>query len=157
MNLELETAREIILKTKNASNSIKFDKLWKGVCAKCKNLSELNEEQSSDFYISLLESPNFIKLNSNEWTLKELFALDEVKKISSPVYTTEEFEINEDDYANYLSDIELKEMKEEKEEKISTPVIDLDDESTEYGQSDILQKVKDSESIIELEGEEYEE
>ncbi|MGL4950383.1 MAG: DNA-directed RNA polymerase subunit delta [Mycoplasma sp.] len=155
MNNELGIARETILNTKNANNSVKFEKLWKTVCSKCKTLKEDNEDQSSDFYISLLEDPHFIKLNNNEWTLKELFAYDDVKKISTPIYATEEFEINEDEYANYLSDIELKELKNKSKGSV-TSALDIGDESLigNYDESE-LDDVKVTGSIAGLEGDEY--
>lgn len=160
MNKKLSIAREIITHLKSSKNSISFQKLWESVCHKLKISEDIGKETASDFYIDLLEDPSFIKLNNNEWTLKELFSYDDVKKINSPVYPTEEFEINEEEYSEYLSNYEIMQLKEKKVDV--TASLDLNDMydsinidmSEEVVKSSPLKLIDDDN---ESEGEEYEE
>lgn len=159
MNKKLSTAREIISNLKSSKNSIAFQKLWETVCHKLKISEGVGKETASDFYIDLLEDPSFIKLNNNEWTLKELFTYDDVKKINSPVYPTEEFEINEEEYSEYLSNYEIMQLKEKKVD--ATTSLDLNDmydsiniEGEEAVKSTPLKLIDED---MDSEGEEYEE
>lgn len=156
MNQQLQTAKDIILNLKNNKKSIAFDKLWKNVCTKLKIRDEQCEILEPDFYITLLEEPCFIKLTSNEWTLKELFSYDDVKKITAPAYNTEEFEINEDEYQNYMSNIELKELAKKKLHGNSSDGLDADGHISLLDAADDTKQLDDEDADEnEIEGDEY--
>lgn len=157
MEKEIALARTIILSLKTKQKVISFTQLCKNVCSKLKMKPEAFEEIVTDFYIALLEDPDFIKLNNNDWTLKEFYNFDEVQKIISPVYVTEEFEINEDEYKEYLSSQEIKELNSKKIRESSA--LDLREmyAPKDTNPTKLLDDEDDAEENLDDEGENYNE
>lgn len=125
MNDLLITAREIILKNHKKNMAISFDELWKKT-ANSTGRKVNDDDLMSEFYLALLQDPNFIKLTNNEWTLKQLHTYSDVEKMSANIYKTEEFEIAEGDYDQFMSKYEINELKH-KSRNSDTTALDLDE------------------------------
>lgn len=132
----LEIAKDVILNHHNKKNkAINFDTLWTKTAANAKIKDVKDEDMIAEFYMELLQDPNFIKTNDNEWTLKQFHTFQEVEQMSANNFKTEEFEIGEENYQDYLSKDEIIELKH-KGRNSETTSLDLesldgeDDEST---------------------------
>lgn len=110
MNELLTIAKEVIIKHHKKNKAMSFNDLWKKTASIAK-MNSNDDDLISEFYLLLLEDPNFIKLTNNEWTLKQFFSYSEVEKMSGNVYKTDEFEINEGEYDKFMSKYEINELK----------------------------------------------
>ena len=134
----LEIAKDVIRKNHKKNKAVAFNDLWKKAASQAKIKDVNDEEQISDFYILLLQDPNFIKINGNEWTLKEFHTFSEVEKMSEPIYQTEEFTIAEDNYQEFMSEYEKSELKH-KGRNSDTTAMDLEElENSSIDEDDLL-------------------
>lgn len=138
MNNLLLIAKEVIEKHHKKNMAVDFKELWKKTAANAKIKNPNNDDLISEFYIAILEDPNFIKINDNEWTLKKFHTFSEVEKMSSPIYATEEFEVNEGNYEEFMSKYEISELKH-KGRNSETAAMELDE----------IENVDDDENMLE--------
>ncbi len=133
----LEIAKEVIINNHKKNKAIDFNTLWSKTAAQAKIKNTSDDDMIAEFYMELLQDPNFIKTNDNEWTLKQFHTYSEVEQMSASNYKTEEFEIGEENYQEFMSKYEISELKH-KGRNSETTSLDLegldqvdDDEETD--------------------------
>lgn len=138
MSTLLEIAKDVIKKNHKKNKALAFNELWKKTAQQAKIKDVNDEDNISEFYMALLQDPNFIKVNGNEWTLKEFHTYSDVEKMSEPVYQTEEFEIPEGSYDEFMSKYEISELKH-KGRNSDTTAMDLEElESEGIDEDDLI-------------------
>ncbi len=121
----LEIAKEVIIKNHKKNMAIDFNTLWTKTASQAKIKDAKDEDMIAEFYMELLQDPNFIKTNDNEWTLKQFHTFQEVEQMSAINFKTEEFEIGEENYQEFMSKYEISELKH-KGRNSETTSLDLD-------------------------------
>ncbi len=128
----LEIAKEVIINNHKKNKAIDFNTLWSKTAAQAKIKNASDDDMVAEFYMELLQDPNFIKTNDNEWTLKQFHTYSEVEQMSANNYKTEEFEIGEENYQEFMSKYEISELKHKGRNSETTSLdlesLDQDDE-----------------------------
>ncbi len=129
----LEIAKEVISNNNKKNKAIDFNTLWSKTAAQAKIKNTSDDDTIAEFYMELLQDPDFIKTNENQWTLKQFHTYSEVEQMSANNYKTEEFEIGEENYQEFMSKYEISELKHKGRNSETTS---LDLEGLERGDDD---------------------
>ncbi len=144
----LEIAKEVIINNHKKNKAIDFNTLWTKTAAQAKIKDTKDEDAIAEFYMELLQDPNFIKTSDNEWTLKQFHTFQEVEQMSANNFKTEEFEIGEENYQEFMSKYEISELKH-KGRNSETTSLDLDSLDGD-GEEDETDEMIDDEDISDL-------
>ncbi len=143
----LEIAKNVIIKDHKKNKAIDFNTLWNKTASQAKIKDPSDEDMVAEFYMELLQDPNFIKTNDNEWTLKQFHTYSEVEQMSGNNFKTEEFEIGEENYQEFMSKYEISELKHKGRNSETTS---LDLESLENQDDDETEEMLEEEDVAEL-------